>query len=83
VAIAAGPWIDGFEQRLVRGENVVVGEPVGGTKITESRFKAHHERRMLEPPDDRKVFFTDDVAQVSARREVPERIERHDLASLR
>jgi len=38
---------------------------------------------MFKPPDDFQVFFSGEISQVSTRRKIAKRIERHDLASRR
>jgi hypothetical protein len=44
---------------------------------------AGHERGMLKAPNDSGVFFLGEIAQVTLRLEIAERIERHGLTSRR
>lgn len=51
--------------------------------MIQGRVDAGQERIVLEALNDRRIFGLRDVAQIAARRKIPERIERHERLSRR
>jgi hypothetical protein len=80
-AILPGPWVDGFEEYLMGGQHIGIGERIVLREPREGFIDAGGEGGVFKPPDDGRVFFLSQIPQIAARREVAERIESHGLAS--
>jgi hypothetical protein len=81
-SVLPGPWVEGVEENLVGAQDVAIFQVLLAREVFEGGIQSESERGVLKPPNDLRVFFTLDVAQIAARREVAtKRIKGHDLAS--
>lgn len=82
-AVLTSPGIDGLEEDSMSIEDVPIGKLLNLGESFESSIDAGCERSVLKPPDDVRVFFTREIAQIAANPEITERIKCHGLDSRR
>jgi hypothetical protein len=82
-SVLSGPRVDGFEENSVRFEQIGIRKLLDLREALKGGINAGQECGMLKVPDNLRIFFFSDIAQVALRFKIPERVECHCLASRR
>jgi hypothetical protein len=80
-AILTGPGVHGLEECSVGLKNVRISKALGLGEPFECGIDASHERGVFKTPDDAAIFFLREIAQITLRLKITERIECHGLTS--